>query len=121
MRGYGGLSENTDGVRAALLFRSVSLAVSPPAAGEDERGRAIFPSVPLAAAPPAAGGNESGRAIPFSHEHLGYYLDEFTFRFNRRSSASRGKLFYRLVQQAVQTDPQPYRQLVDHNLWGLVE
>jgi len=47
-----------------------------------------------------------------SHEHLGYYLDEFTFRFNRRTSASRGKLFYRLVQQAVQTDPQPYRQLV---------
>ncbi len=47
-----------------------------------------------------------------SHEHLGYYLDEFTFRFNRRSSASRGKLFYRLVQQAVQTDPQPYRQLI---------
>src|SRR6266571_3536179 len=36
-----------------------------------------------------------------SHEHLDYYLDEFTFRFNRRSSRSRGKLFYRLAQQAV--------------------
>ena len=36
-----------------------------------------------------------------SHEHLDYYLDEFTFRFNRRKSRSRGKLFYRLVQQAV--------------------
>ena len=36
-----------------------------------------------------------------SHEHLDYYLDEFVFRFNRRSSRSRGKLFYRLVQQAV--------------------
>lgn len=33
--------------------------------------------------------------------HLDYYLDEFTFRFNRRTSASRGKLFYRLLQQAV--------------------
>lgn len=33
--------------------------------------------------------------------HLDYYLDEFTFRFNRRTSRSRGKLFYRLVQQAV--------------------
>ena len=32
---------------------------------------------------------------------LDYYLDEFTFRFNRRTSSSRGKLFYRLVQQAV--------------------
>ena len=31
-----------------------------------------------------------------SHKHLAYYLDEFTFRFNRRKSASRGKLFYRL-------------------------
>ena len=40
-----------------------------------------------------------------SHEHLGYYLDEFTFRFNRRTSASRGKLFLRLLQQAVQTAP----------------
>jgi len=28
-----------------------------------------------------------------THEHLDYYLDEFTFRFNRRRSASRGKLF----------------------------
>ncbi len=35
------------------------------------------------------------------HEHLDSSLDEFTFRFNRRKSASRGKLFYRLAQQAV--------------------
>ncbi|MBA7540454.1 IS1595 family transposase ISPlba5 [subsurface metagenome] len=47
-----------------------------------------------------------------SHEHLDYYLDEFTFRFNRRSSSSRGKLFYRLVQQAVQVDPVPYKEMV---------
>ncbi len=37
--------------------------------------------------------------------HLDYYLDEFTFRFNRRTSRSRGKLFYRLVQQSVVVDP----------------
>ena len=37
--------------------------------------------------------------------HLDYYLDEYTFRFNRRKSNSRGKLFYRLVQQAVTIDP----------------
>lgn len=42
-----------------------------------------------------------------SHEHLEYYLDEFTFRFNRRTSRSRGKLFYRLLQQALQTGPVP--------------
>ena len=37
--------------------------------------------------------------------HLDYYLDEFTFRFNRRRSRSRGMLLYRLVQQAVAVDP----------------
>lgn len=34
-------------------------------------------------------------------QHLDYYLDEYTFRFNRRTSGSRGKLFYRLAQQAM--------------------
>jgi transposase-like protein len=43
--------------------------------------------------------------------HLVYYLDEFTFRFNRRTSASRGKLFYRLVQQALMVDPAPVSEL----------
>ena len=44
--------------------------------------------------------------------HLDYYLDEYTFRFNRRKSRSRGKLFYRLLQQAVQVDPAPYKTVV---------
>jgi transposase-like protein len=47
-----------------------------------------------------------------SLEHLEYYLDEFTFRFNRRKSRSRGKLFYRLLQQAVAIDPVPYKSMV---------
>jgi len=46
-----------------------------------------------------------------SEAHLDYYLDEFTFRFNRRTSGARGLLFYRLLQQAVQLDPAPYAQL----------
>jgi len=45
--------------------------------------------------------------------HLDAYLDEYTFRFNRRSSRSRGLLFYRLIQQAVVTAPVTYRELVD--------
>ncbi len=49
-----------------------------------------------------------------SHEHLDYYLDEYTFRFNRRTSRSRGKLFYRLLQNAVVIDPVPYSVLVKH-------
>jgi transposase-like protein len=48
-----------------------------------------------------------------SHVHLEYYLDEFTFRFNRRTSASRGKLFFRLAQQAVLQEPIPYRSIVE--------
>jgi transposase-like protein len=48
-----------------------------------------------------------------AHEHLDDYLDEFTFRFNRRTSASRGKLFYRLAQQAVQVEPAPFDSLVN--------
>lgn len=45
-------------------------------------------------------------------EHLPYYLDEFTFRFNRRRSKARGMLFYRLLQQAVNTDPHPLTDLI---------
>ncbi len=37
--------------------------------------------------------------------NLQYYLDEYTFRFNRRTSKSRGKLFYRLIQQMVMIEP----------------
>ena len=39
------------------------------------------------------------------HSHLDYYLDEFTFRFNRRTSKSRGLLFYRLIAQAIDLGP----------------
>lgn len=44
--------------------------------------------------------------------HLDYYLDEFTFRFNRRRSTSRGKLFFRLLEQAVQIKPVTYETVV---------
>ncbi|MCL0076275.1 IS1595 family transposase, partial [Dehalococcoidia bacterium] len=47
-----------------------------------------------------------------SHEHLDYYLDEFAFRFNRRTSNHRGKLFFRLLQNAVAVDLVTFRQLV---------
>jgi transposase-like protein len=45
-------------------------------------------------------------------EHLDAYLDEFVFRFNRRTSGSRGMLFYRLLQQAVVTAPATYDNVV---------
>jgi hypothetical protein len=46
-----------------------------------------------------------------SNDHLNYYLDDYTFRFNRRSSTSRGMLFYRLLEQAVQADHTPTHAL----------
>jgi transposase-like protein len=55
-------------------------------------------------------------AVGFAH--LDYYLDEFTFRFNRRTSRHRGKLFYRLVEQALSVEPVPYKRLIasDHKM-----
>jgi transposase-like protein len=47
-----------------------------------------------------------------SRKHLDYSLDEYTFRFNRRTSRARGLLFYRLMQQAVSLEPLPYRAIV---------
>jgi transposase-like protein len=62
-------------------------------------------------------GTHQGAVSPV---HLGYYLDEFTFRFNRRKSKNRGKLFYRLIQQAVATDPTTYSAMVQSSAdrWG---
>ena len=48
-----------------------------------------------------------------SDQHIEYYLDEFTFRFNRRTSESRGKLFYRLVEQAAGIDTVTYNDIIE--------
>lgn len=45
------------------------------------------------------------------HAHLDYYLDEFTFRFNRRTSHTRGLLFYRLMSQAISMEARPAKTL----------
>ena len=49
-----------------------------------------------------------------SHEHLACYLDEFVFRFNRRTSTHRGLLFLRLLQNSVLGEPLPYKKIVKH-------
>jgi hypothetical protein len=48
-----------------------------------------------------------------TEKHFDYYLDEFTFRFNRRASHYRGKLFYRLIQNAVIVEPITYDKIVN--------
>ncbi len=61
------------------------------------------------------------RWLPGTHqgavsvEPLDSYLNEFTIRFNRRTSRHRGNLFYRLVQQAVAVHPAPYKSLIGGN------
>lgn len=47
-------------------------------------------------------GTHQGSVVP---DHLQSYLEEFTFRFNRRNSRSRGLVFRRLLEQAVVTEP----------------
>ena len=54
------------------------------------------------------GATHQGAVTPL---HLQAYLDEFSFRFNRRLSQHRGKLFYRLMQQAVTTRPPSVKAL----------
>lgn len=48
-------------------------------------------------------------------KHLDYYLDEYTFRFNRRKANARGLLFYRLLQQSLESDPLTYKQIVNRD------
>jgi transposase-like protein len=50
-----------------------------------------------------------------SAKHLDFYLDEYTFRFNRRKSKARGLLFYRLLQQAVAVPPVTYKEMIAQN------
>jgi transposase-like protein len=47
-----------------------------------------------------------------SPEHFDRYLEEYVFRFNRRTSTHRGLLFYRVLEQAVQAPPAPYKDII---------
>lgn len=57
-------------------------------------------------------GTHQGAVDP---RHVDYYLDEFTFRFNRRTSRSRGLLFYRLIQQSAVAAPATYANIRDNH------
>jgi hypothetical protein len=53
--------------------------------------------------------------------HLDYYLDEFTFRFNRRTSKARGLLFYRLMEQAIDCRPVPRKMIIGGQTQHMVD
>ena len=55
-------------------------------------------------------GTHQGAVEP---KHLQAYLDEYVFRFNRRKSAKRGLLFYRLLESAMRTEETTYEELAD--------
>ena len=97
--GYGGLKAKGYPHRVTVLLTSKRSAVE------------VLPRVHLVASLLKRWllGTHQG-AVSFTH--LEYYLDEFTFRFNRRTSRSRGKLFQRLLEQAVAVEPAPYKTLV---------
>lgn len=82
-----------------------------PISGSGQQAHQLLPGVhPVAAlAKRWLEGTHQGAVKPAS---LQPYLDEFCFRFNRRHSRARGMLFYRLLEQAVQSTPRTYRSLV---------
>jgi uncharacterized Zn finger protein (UPF0148 family) len=60
-------------------------------------------------------GTHQGSVTP---AHLQSYLEEFTFRFNRRSSGSRGLVFRRLLEQAVVAGPLTEAELTFGYEWS---
>ena len=97
-RGYSGL--------AALGYRHKVTPIT----GGAEPAHEVMPRVHLAASRLKRWliGTHQGGIQP---QQLDYYLDEFTFRFNRRKSQARGLLFHRLVQQALAIEPAPYKSI----------
>jgi transposase-like protein len=61
-------------------------------------------------------GTHQGSIVP---RHLQSYLEEFTFRFNRRTSRSRGLVFRRLLEQAVVTGPIVENDIIYGYDWGI--
>ena len=53
----------------------------------------------------------------FASGHLQAYIEEYTFRFNRRKSKSRGLVFRRLLEQAVTTAPITETAVTDGYNW----
>jgi len=101
-RGYGGLEENGYGHKVTNIERSGQLAheLMPRA----HRVAALLKRWLL--------GTHQNYV---SQKHLDYYLDEYTFRFNRRNSRHRGQLFWRLMQQAVAIGPTTYDGMVQRS------
>jgi ISXO2-like transposase domain/Transposase zinc-ribbon domain len=121
--------QRTPGSAAADLAAFASWSVEPGTLVRTGRRDAVAPLAERgyqtppeeADAPPLACGDDvvarlrrwldathSGAVSP---DQLDWYLDEFTFRFNRRRATHRGLLFYRLLEESVVTPPLTYRSV----------
>ncbi|GHT15452.1 hypothetical protein FACS189432_06560 [Bacteroidia bacterium] len=102
----------TDGWKgyAPMCKRDDFQYVAKPIANSGKKAHELLPHVHLvdSLVKRWINGTHQGR---ISDKHLEYYLDEFAFRFNRKMSTYRGKLFYRLMQQAVNTLPVTYKEI----------
>ena len=100
-KGYNGLKESEYRHRVTRTL------------GDRQVAADVFPHVHLVASllKRWLGATHQGRV---SAKHLQRYLDEFTFRFNRRRSRHVGKLFHRLAEQLVLRQAQTYRDVVGH-------
>lgn len=81
-----------------------------PVCGDSERALKHFRHVHLVASllKRWLGSTHQGRV---QKSHLQGYLDEYTFRFNRRRSAHVGKIFHRLIEQMVVHKARSYPQI----------
>jgi transposase-like protein len=102
----------TDGLSSSPGAAGVDYAHKPtPVKGSGMKGHELLPGVHRVASLVKRWllGTHQGSV---KEDHLQAYLHEFTFRFNRRHSRARGTLFYRLLQQAVETAPTSFKDLV---------
>ena len=102
--GYSPLSENKD-------YNHITKIIS----GSGKQAHELLPHVHIvdSLVKRWINGTHQGKISP---KYLEYYLDEFAFRFNRKMSTYRGKLFYRLMQQAVITPPISYEKIKNNQL-----
>lgn len=109
-----GSTITTDGWKGyASLSKSDSYNyVKKPISGSGQAAHELLPHVHLVDSllKRWINGTHQGSISP---KHLEYYLDEFAFRFNRKLSTHRGKLFYRLIHQAVSANPCTLKDIVN--------
>jgi transposase-like protein/Zn ribbon nucleic-acid-binding protein len=105
----------TDGWKGydSLANKSEYKHVRKPVSGSGQEAHELLPHVHMVDSllKRWMNGTHQGR---ISQKHLGFYLDEYAFRFNRKLSTHRGKVFYRLVQQSVITGPAPLKDLMNN-------